>query len=74
MFEFLKVAFPWIIIGLFVAISCVLTNKRKNMDMMNLMEGVQMNEQVKEYIDKYPNDVIEMFHKLRQIILVLCYT
>lgn len=41
----------------------------ENMDMTNLMEGVQMNEQVKEYIDKYPNDVIEMFHKLRQIIL-----
>ena len=69
MFEFLEAAFPWIIIGLFVAVSCVLINKWKNMVVMNLVEGVQMNEQVKEYIDKYPNEVIELFHKLRQIIL-----
>ena len=28
-----------------------------------------MNEQVKEYIDKYPNEIIEMFHNLRQLIV-----
>lgn len=39
MFEFLKVAFLWIIIGLFVAISCVLISKWKDMDMGN-KEGV----------------------------------
>ncbi|MBQ8591376.1 MAG: DUF1801 domain-containing protein [Lachnospiraceae bacterium] len=27
-----------------------------------------MNEQVKDYIDKYPCDIIDMYNKLRQII------
>ena len=27
-----------------------------------------MNEQVKEYIDKYPSEIIDMFNKLRQMI------
>lgn len=27
-----------------------------------------MNEQVKNYIDKYPSEIIEMFNNLRQII------
>lgn len=27
-----------------------------------------MNEQVKEYIEKYPSDIIELFSKLRQMI------
>ena len=29
---------------------------------------VQMNEQVKEYIGKYPSNIIEMFSGLRQLI------
>ena len=28
-----------------------------------------MNEQVKEYIEKYPNEIIEMFNNLRQLIV-----
>ena len=28
-----------------------------------------MNEQVKEYIDKYPNEIIDMYNELRQIIV-----
>ena len=28
-----------------------------------------MNEQVKEYIHKYPSEIIEMYHKLRQMII-----
>lgn len=27
-----------------------------------------MNEQVKDYIDKYPREIIDMFHHLRQMI------
>lgn len=27
-----------------------------------------MNEQVKEYIDKYPSEIIDMYHYLRQMI------
>ena len=27
-----------------------------------------MNEQVKEYIDKYPNEIIDMYNSLRQIV------
>jgi len=27
-----------------------------------------MNEQVKEYIDKYPDEIIDMYHHLRQLI------
>ncbi|MBP3648245.1 MAG: DUF1801 domain-containing protein, partial [Clostridia bacterium] len=27
-----------------------------------------MNEQVKEYIDKYPNNIIEMYNTLRKLI------
>ena len=27
--DFMEAAFPWIVMGLFVAISCVLMNKRK---------------------------------------------
>lgn len=27
-----------------------------------------MNEQVKDYLDKYPNEVIELYNKLRQMI------
>lgn len=29
MFEFFEAAFPWIFLGLFVAVSCVLMNERK---------------------------------------------
>ena len=29
---------------------------------------VQMNEQVKDYIDKYPSEIIDMYNSLRQII------
>ena len=32
------------------------------------MEVVQMNEQVKDYIDKYPSKIIDMYKNLRQII------
>ncbi len=27
-----------------------------------------MNEQVKEYLNKYPDEIVDMFHKLRQLI------
>lgn len=27
-----------------------------------------MNEQIKEYIDKYPNDIIDMYNILRKLI------
>ena len=27
-----------------------------------------MNEQVKDYIDKYPNEIIDMYNNLRQVI------
>ena len=27
-----------------------------------------MNEQVKNYIDKYPADIVDLFNKLRQLI------
>ena len=27
-----------------------------------------MNEQVKEYLDKYPSEIIDMFHDLRKLI------
>ena len=27
-----------------------------------------MNEQVKEYLDKYPAEIVDMFYKLRQLI------
>ena len=30
MAEFMEAAFPWIAIGLFVAVSCVLMNKKNN--------------------------------------------
>lgn len=29
---------------------------------------VQMNEQVKEYIEKYPSEIVALFSKLRQLI------
>lgn len=28
-----------------------------------------MNEQVKEYIDKYPSEIVDMYNELRQLIL-----
>ena len=28
-----------------------------------------MNEQVKEYIDKYPSEIVDMYNNLRQLIL-----
>ena len=30
--------------------------------------GIQMNEQIKEYIDKYPSDIIAMYNDLRNLI------
>ena len=33
------------------------------------MEIVQMNEQVKDYVDKYPSEIINMYNKLRKMIL-----
>lgn len=27
-----------------------------------------MNEQVKEYLNKYPDEIVDMFHELRQLI------
>ena len=32
------------------------------------MEVVQMNEQVKNYIDKYPSDIIEIYNNLKEMI------
>lgn len=32
------------------------------------MEAIQMNEQVKGYLEKYPHEVIEMYNALRQLI------
>ena len=29
MYEFFEAAFPWILLGLFVAVSCVIINKKK---------------------------------------------
>ncbi len=29
MYEFFEAAFPWIALGLFVAVSCVIINKKK---------------------------------------------
>lgn len=29
-----------------------------------------MNEQVKDYIDKYPNEIIDMYNKLRKIVFL----
>lgn len=33
-----------------------------------LMEGVQMNEHVKDYIEKYPSDIVDMYNNLRKMI------
>ena len=43
---------------------------------MNLMGGIQMNEQVKDYIDKYPSEIVDMYLELRQLIFdsVSCKT
>lgn len=30
MYEFFEAALPWIVLGLFVAVSCVFISKRKN--------------------------------------------
>ena len=32
------------------------------------MEGPKMNEQVKELIEKYPSEIIDMYNDLRQLI------
>lgn len=32
------------------------------------VEVIQMNEQVKDYIDKYPSEIIDMYNNLRKII------
>lgn len=36
---------------------------------LEFVEVVQMNEQVKDYIDKYPSEIIDMYNNLRQMIL-----
>ena len=33
-----------------------------------IIQGVQMNEQVREYIDKYPSEIVDMYNNIRQII------
>ena len=33
-----------------------------------IWRGIQMNEQIKEYIDKYPGDIIDMYNTLRKLI------
>ena len=44
------------------------------LEKINQRIRVAENEQVKEYIDKYPDEIIDMYHHLRQIIFdgVLC--
>ena len=32
------------------------------------MENIKMNECIKEYLDKYPSEIIDMYNKLRQMI------
>lgn len=32
------------------------------------MEVIQMNEQVKDYIDKYPSEIIDMYNNLKKMI------
>lgn len=32
------------------------------------MEVIQMNEQIKDYIDKYPSEIVDMYNELRQLI------
>ena len=35
---------------------------------LKFVDVMQMNEQVKEYIDKYPSEIIEMYYGLRKMI------
>ena len=35
---------------------------------LKIAEVVQMNEQVKEYIERYPSEIIDMYKNLRKII------
>lgn len=45
-----------------------LTEKLKLRDFLKLTEVVHMNEQVKEYIEKYSSEIIDMFNELRKLI------
>ena len=38
------------------------------MSKFDFMEAVQMNEQVKDYLEKYPSEIIDMYNNLRQMI------
>ena len=35
---------------------------------LEIVEVVQMNEQVREYIDKYQSEIVDMYNNIRQII------
>ncbi len=37
-------------------------------DKSEFVEAVQMNEQVKDYIDKYPSEIIDVYYNLRKMI------
>ena len=50
-----------------------MTNERSSFVWDNQLDklefgGIQMNEQIKEYIDKYPSDIIAMYNDLRNLI------
>lgn len=47
---------------------CPKNYKVYNNKNLNFTEVIQMNEQVKEYIDKYPGEIIDMYNSLRRII------